>query len=98
MVFLPKFSLLSLSQPANTKQGEQYKNYKIFTHIQTLHDNGYKSTKITVWKSWLDLSVSYEASSPNVIGKMFLWINNAVIGLPKTQRPQPYESDYNTGG
>ena len=49
--FLPKFSLLSLSQPANTKQGEQYKNYKIFTHIQTLHDNGYKSTKITVWKS-----------------------------------------------
>ena len=51
MVFLPKFSLLSLSQPANTKQGEQYKNYKIFTHIQTLHDNGYKSTKITVWKS-----------------------------------------------
>ena len=35
MVFQPKSSLLSLSQPASTKQGEQYKNYKVFTHIQT---------------------------------------------------------------
>ena len=34
VVFLPKFSaLLSLGQLANTKQGEQYENYKVSTRM-----------------------------------------------------------------
>ena len=39
MVFLPDFSPLSLGQLANTKQGEQYKNYKVASHTQTFHNN-----------------------------------------------------------
>ena len=31
MTLQPKFSLLSLSQLANIKLGEQYKNYKVYT-------------------------------------------------------------------
>ena len=52
MVFLPKFSLwLSLGQLANTKQGEQYKNYKVYTRVQTFHNERKENTKYTVWKS-----------------------------------------------
>ena len=51
MVFLPKFSLLSLAQLANTKQGEQYKNYKVYTRVQTFHNERKENTKYTVWKS-----------------------------------------------
>ena len=32
-------SLLSLSQLANIKLGEQYKNYKVYTSKQTFHTN-----------------------------------------------------------
>ena len=39
MAFQPKFSLLSLSQLATIKLGEQYKNYKIASCIQTFHIN-----------------------------------------------------------
>ena len=48
MVFLPKFSLLSLGQLANTKQGEQYKNYKVDTRVQTFHNERKENTKYTV--------------------------------------------------
>ena len=51
MTLQPKFSLLSLSQLANIKLGEQYKNYKVYTSKQTFHINRYEGTKITVWKS-----------------------------------------------
>ena len=37
MTLQPKFSLLSLSQLANIKLGEQYKNYKVYTIKQTFH-------------------------------------------------------------
>ena len=46
--FLPKFSLLSLGQLANTKQGEQYKNYKVYTRVQTFHNERKENTKYTV--------------------------------------------------
>ena len=39
MTLQPKFSLLSLSQLANIKLGEQYKNYKVYTSKQTFHIN-----------------------------------------------------------
>ena len=39
MTLQPKFSLLSLSQLANIKLGEQYKNYKVYTSKQTFHTN-----------------------------------------------------------
>ena len=48
MVFLPKFSLLSLAQLANTKQGEQYKNYKVYTRVQTFHNERKENTEYTV--------------------------------------------------
>ena len=51
MVFLPKFSLLSLAQLANTKQGEQYKNYKVYSRVQTFHNERKENSKYTVWKS-----------------------------------------------
>ena len=47
MVFLPRFSPLSLSQLANTKQGEQHKNYKVSTRLQTFHINRQESSKVT---------------------------------------------------
>ena len=50
LVLLPKFSLLSLGQLANKKQGEQHKNYKVSSHIQTFHNNRLESAIITVWK------------------------------------------------
>lgn len=37
-----------LGFPGNTKQGEQYKNYKAFTHIQTFHTDRSEGIKITV--------------------------------------------------
>ena len=37
MVFLRRFSPLSVSQLANKKQGEQYKTYKVPTRLQTFH-------------------------------------------------------------
>ena len=37
MVFLRRFSPLSVSQLASKKQGEQYKNYKVPTRLQTFH-------------------------------------------------------------
>ena len=50
----PKFSLLrSLSQLANTKLGEQYKNCKVASRIQTFHINRLEITKIAAKKSWL---------------------------------------------
>ena len=51
MTLQPKFSLLSLSQLANIKLGEQYKNYKVYTIKQTFHTNRQESTKITVGNS-----------------------------------------------
>ena len=51
MTLQPKFPLPSLSQLANIKLGEQYKNYKVYTTKQTLHTNRQESTKTTVWKS-----------------------------------------------
>ena len=48
MVFLAEFSLLSLSQLASTKQGEQYKNYKVYTRVQTFHNERKENTKYTV--------------------------------------------------
>ena len=35
------------------KLGEQYKNYKVASCIQTFHINRLEITKITAWKSWL---------------------------------------------
>ena len=43
----PKFSLLSLSQLANTKLGEQYKNCKVASRMQTFHINRLEISKIT---------------------------------------------------
>ena len=37
LLCLPKFSLLSLSQLANIRQGKQYKKYKVCSRIQTFH-------------------------------------------------------------
>ena len=51
MTLQPKFLLLSLSQLANIKLGEQYKNYKVYTIKQTFHTNTQESTKITVGNS-----------------------------------------------
>ena len=48
MTLQPKFSLLRLSQLANTKLLEQYKNYKVYTIKQTPRTNRQESTKITV--------------------------------------------------
>lgn len=45
--------MLSLGFLANTKQAEQYKNYKVSYYIQTFHNNKEKGTKITFWKFWL---------------------------------------------
>ena len=47
MVFQSKFSLSSFGQLANTKQEEQYKNYKVSTHTQTFHNNRKDGTEIT---------------------------------------------------
>ena len=47
MALQPKFSLLSLNQLANMKLGEQYKNYKVASCIQTFHINRLEITKIT---------------------------------------------------
>ena len=47
MTLQPKFSLLSLSQLANIKLGEQYKNYKVASCIQTFHINRREIAKIT---------------------------------------------------
>ena len=53
MVFLLKFSVFGLSQLAIIKLGEQYKNYKVASCIQTFHINRWEITKITAWKSGL---------------------------------------------
>ena len=53
MVFLLKFSVLGLSQLAIIKLGEQYKNDKVASCIQTFHINRWEITKIIAWKSGL---------------------------------------------
>ena len=46
MALQPKFSLLSLSQLANIKLEEQYKNFKVASCIQTFHINRLKILKL----------------------------------------------------
>ena len=46
-------SPLNLTQLANIKLGEQYKNYKVAACIQTFHINRWEIAKTTTWKSLL---------------------------------------------
>ena len=50
MISYPKFESYTpmLRIPDVIKQGEQYKNYKVYTSKQTFHINRYESTKMTV--------------------------------------------------
>ena len=50
MISYPKFESYTpmLRIPDVIKQGEQYKNYNVYTSKQTFHINRYESTKITV--------------------------------------------------
>ena len=66
-------SLLSLSQLASIKLGEQYKNYKVASCIQTLHINRWQITKITTWKSLLvvDLQEVWSFLSKNDWSELF---------------------------
>ena len=81
MALQPKFSLLSLSQLANIKLGEQYKNYKVASCIQTFHINRWEITKITTWKSWLvvDLQEVWSLLSKNDWSELFHKLTKDVI-------------------
>lgn len=83
MIFLSEFSLLSLGHLANSKQGEQYKNYKLSAYIQTFQKNGKKVLKLQFENSGLlSISQSCEASCRNMIGENFS-INKLLSNINK---------------
>ena len=74
-------SLLSLSQLANIKLGEQYKNYKVASCIQTFHINRWEIAKTTTWKSLLvvDLQEVWSFLSKNDWSELFHKLTKDVI-------------------